>query len=259
MSVSGAGSTTDVYTTTDKTEHKSNMDQDAFLKLLITELRAQDPMNTMDDKDFIAQLAQFSSLEQTSKMATGLNNLAMNSASTQAMDMIGKTVQYLDPETSDVLQGRVDSVKLTSDGPVLMIGEKELSLSDITGVDDPSVTFNSSQAMGMLGKSVHYIDPETGATMDGKVEAVDISTGAATYMVEGKQLTNRDILGVNDDGTNTAANQAIALVGRSVKYTDPETHEVVTGKVDAVRISGDTPALLVGDRKLSMSDILAVV
>lgn len=66
------------------TATNKTMDQDAFLKLLITQLRSQDPTHTMEDKEFIAQLAQFSSLEQINKMAGGLQTLALSNAATQA-------------------------------------------------------------------------------------------------------------------------------------------------------------------------------
>lgn len=136
MAVSGTTNNTAVSNTTtlDTTTAKNSLDKDAFLKLLVTELRAQDPSNAMDDKQFIAQLAQFSSLEQTSQMATGLQNLALSNASTQAIDMIGKSVQYIDPGSGDTLSGKVSTVGLTSDGPQLKVGDALLSLSDIVGV-----------------------------------------------------------------------------------------------------------------------------
>ena len=49
----------------------SVLGKDAFLELLVTQLQNQDPLNPMDDKEFIAQLAQFSSLEQMSNVADG--------------------------------------------------------------------------------------------------------------------------------------------------------------------------------------------
>lgn len=134
MAVTGATSTSGVYTTTSQVQQKNNLDKDAFLKLLITQLRTQDPLNAMEDKEFIAQLAQFSALEQTNEMATGLNNLALSNASTQAINLIGKKVEYLDPETSELTQGTVSSVQLFSEGPSLIVGEKHLTLSDVVSV-----------------------------------------------------------------------------------------------------------------------------
>ena len=65
----------------------SELDRDAFLQLLITQLRHQDPLNPMDDRDFISQMAQFSALEQ-------MTQLNQTFERTQAFGMIGKTVEF---------------------------------------------------------------------------------------------------------------------------------------------------------------------
>ena len=63
---------------------RTELGQDAFLKLLITQLQHQDPLNPLEDKEFIAQLAQFSSLEKLTEMATSLARIeaAVNAPTT---------------------------------------------------------------------------------------------------------------------------------------------------------------------------------
>lgn len=77
------------------TGSQSTLDKDAFLRLLVTQLEHQDPLNPMDDKEFIAQLAQFSSLEQMNNIAEGINNLvSLNKEDRMlgAVSFIGKEV-----------------------------------------------------------------------------------------------------------------------------------------------------------------------
>ncbi|MCA9771591.1 MAG: flagellar hook assembly protein FlgD [Myxococcales bacterium] len=72
-----------------------NLGKNEFLKLLTAQLRTQDPLNPMDDTAFVAQLAQFSSLEQLIDLNTGLGSISQSQdrvAATQATSLIGKEV-----------------------------------------------------------------------------------------------------------------------------------------------------------------------
>lgn len=79
----------------DKTSSKDALGKDAFLKLLVTQLQHQDPLNPLDDKEFIAQLAQFSSLEQMNNISEGINSLVTKTGQQDmlsAVNYIGKEV-----------------------------------------------------------------------------------------------------------------------------------------------------------------------
>lgn len=79
----------------DQTQKNDVLGKDAFLKLLVTQLQHQDPLNPMDDKQFIAQLAQFSSLEQMNNIADGIKALTEKTAQQDmlsAVNYIGKEV-----------------------------------------------------------------------------------------------------------------------------------------------------------------------
>lgn len=80
MAVDGVNNNEPVYwfkdenEQTEQAEKSSSLDKDAFLRLLMTQMSHQDPLNPMEDKDMLAQLAQFSSLEQMNNLNTNFNS-----------------------------------------------------------------------------------------------------------------------------------------------------------------------------------------
>lgn len=82
--------------------------KDDFLKLLITQLQNQDPTSPMENTEFIAQMAQFSSLEQMTNMSSGFAKLADMVNSGEAVSMLGKTVELTAGDTS--VTGVVEAV-----------------------------------------------------------------------------------------------------------------------------------------------------
>jgi flagellar basal-body rod modification protein FlgD len=99
------------------------MDKDAFLKLLVTQLKNQDPMKPMQDTEFISQMAQFSSLEQMTnmnKLIESQNNFASLS---QASNMIGKTVTVVpNGKNAQPVTGKVDEVRSTGGKTFVVVG-----------------------------------------------------------------------------------------------------------------------------------------
>jgi flagellar basal-body rod modification protein FlgD len=84
-------------TSLDLYANQDALDKDSFLKLLVTQLRNQDPLDPMQNTEFIAQLAQFSSLEQMQNVSTGVNDLKILMQSVNnsfATEMIGKDVKF---------------------------------------------------------------------------------------------------------------------------------------------------------------------
>ncbi|MCM0754888.1 flagellar hook assembly protein FlgD [Desulfovibrio aminophilus] len=76
--------------------HKTSMDQDTFMKILIAQLTHQDPMNPMDDKEMTSQLAQFSSLEQLTNINKGIKSLVDANSEKDlysATNFIGKSIK----------------------------------------------------------------------------------------------------------------------------------------------------------------------
>ncbi len=108
--------------------------KDDFLKLLITQLRYQDPTNPVDDKEFIAQMAQFSSLERMQN----LNKLVQEYVGTQqamtmfaqATNLIGLQVK-VDKGDGTVDEGTVEAVRFSTAGPVIMVNGKDYLITDL--------------------------------------------------------------------------------------------------------------------------------
>jgi flagellar basal-body rod modification protein FlgD len=93
------------------------LDYDAFLRLLIAELKNQDPTKPMDSAQYVGQLAAFSNVEQAMKTNAKLDALMSASALTQAESFIGRTVTSADGSIS----GTVASVQVASDGAVALL------------------------------------------------------------------------------------------------------------------------------------------
>lgn len=108
--------------------YKSELDKDDFLKILLTQLTHQDPTKPMEDKEFIAQMAQFSSLEQMTNMTREFGKMQNIIAANQAVNLIGKNVQITDGE--QVVSGIVEEVA-GHEYPQLLVNGKYYDMSKI--------------------------------------------------------------------------------------------------------------------------------
>ncbi|MBM7603317.1 flagellar basal-body rod modification protein FlgD [Metabacillus crassostreae] len=114
----------------------SNLGKDEFLKILMTQLQNQDPLNPMEDKEFISQMASFSSLEQMTNMSSLLSKF-VNSQSGPAdflkySELIGKEIEYKS-ETADngVGVGIVKSIKQTENNILVELNDGTEVSSDL--------------------------------------------------------------------------------------------------------------------------------
>ncbi len=94
--------------------------KDDFLKLLIEQLSHQDPLSPMENTEFIAQMAQFSSLEQITNMSSGFNRLASMLGNSEAVNLVGKTVDIGTEEGR--ITGMVESVSRGENPQVVVNG-----------------------------------------------------------------------------------------------------------------------------------------
>lgn len=130
-----------------------DLDKDAFLQLLIAQMKNQSPLDPTNNEEFIAQLAQFSSLEQMQVVNENLVGLAVlqqsNALMSQLTDssaLIGKAVRYDDPETGESKEGTVASVKLEEGLAILRIDGQDVPLANVTEVTgEPTVDEGSDE------------------------------------------------------------------------------------------------------------------
>src|SRR5215216_4027776 len=90
--------------------------KDDFLKLFVSQLQHQDPMNPMEDSDFMGQMASFSSLEQITNLAAANDRIATSLSSTSAIGLLGRTVSYVGAD-DEIHTGTVEKVTTTDGKP----------------------------------------------------------------------------------------------------------------------------------------------
>ena len=110
-----------------------NLGKDDFLKLLVTQLSYQDPMAPMEDKEFIAQMAQFSSLEQMTNISADFNRLTTLIAGSEANSALGKSVEITEGER--VVSGKMMAVTRGGAGdPEILVNGNNYRWSQVSRI-----------------------------------------------------------------------------------------------------------------------------
>jgi len=219
--VSNVGSTQNSNLTTEVTSNAELGKQD-FLNLLVTQLKYQDPLEPMEDTEFVSQLAQFSSLEQLSNISTSLDTssqldyvLSQTIANTMATTLIGR------------------EVVAAGDQIVHSYGESNSLDFDLSG-DASNVNIQILNADGTVVRTLDFEDMEEGlnsVNWDGKDNSgVSVAAGDYTFKV-------------------TAANES----GEAITV---ETRRI--GIVDSIRYEDGQGYLIVNGQKIALSDIIEV-
>ena len=126
-----------------KTGSAAGMGKDDFLKLLMAQMRNQDPMKPMEDTQMMAQMAQFSALEATQKLSETMDRSMNLQIQSQAATLVGKYVETI--QDNQYVAGQVTSVGFdTENGALvprlLLDGKTVVDLSDIRRVSTPPTT-----------------------------------------------------------------------------------------------------------------------
>lgn len=161
---------------------KNIMGKDDFLKLLITELKYQDPTNPMDNYEYISQMSTFSSLEQMQNLNSTMNGVANTLNGTlmpslllqQSSSMIGKEVSYTSTTTgtdgkteTKELSGVVESVSMKDGNLYYVIDGKNVEASKVTKMAEGSFSTNDQlliEILNTLDDLLTYFQAKEGGT-----------------------------------------------------------------------------------------------
>jgi len=171
-------SSSDAITGAPSTAPSSSLDKDAFLKLLVSQVKNQDPMQPQGSTEYVAQLAQFSSLEQMQNLNDNIvglallqQNNALMSQLTQSSSLIGQQVEWTDPETGDVHTGEVTSVKLQDGLALLEIDGEDVPLGNVTQVLGPANDDIGGDGTDVEADADSGADAGTGSDADADADA----------------------------------------------------------------------------------------
>ncbi len=208
----------DATTAAQSMKQDIGMNKDDFLKLFITQLQNQDPLNPMDSTQFISQLAQMTQVEQAYNTNTNLQNIlnAINgNSSFSAVSFIGKSVQAPGSQ-----------VTLTEGSqPVLNYSLPQSAASTEIDITDGS------------GKIVRTITGPAG------------SAGNYSVVWDGKDSSNNTL----PAGTYNFAASGVDASGKKFSATT-----LIQGTVSGVKLNGGSPVLTVGGVDIALSNIVAV-
>jgi flagellar basal-body rod modification protein FlgD len=120
------------------TSSNSTLGIQDFLKILSTQLSYQDPLKPMDNQEFLAQMAQFTNLQQTQQMSAKMDQMLANQVATQGVSLLGRTVEVT--TSSGTTTGVVSKLSLSGSSPSLTVTPtsgaalSNISLSQISAV-----------------------------------------------------------------------------------------------------------------------------
>ena len=245
---------------TDTTSTSNEMGKDAFIQLLVTQMKYQDPLNPMDNSEMLAQLAQFTALEQ-------MMNVAQASQKQLASNMIGKYVEYSYTDsttgTTTYNVGKVDYVNINGETSTLGIGELEVSIEDVYAIVDSSNIEATTSAFDVIGQTVQATMSETNTAgtketviIEGEVQSVSMKNGVP-YVVMGTSDKKVEI--PYSDVQNIVENTSVT--GREViaTITDSDGKEqTISGTAEYIKVTSDGTYVYVNSQFVNFNNITSV-
>ena len=135
---SAVGSTGSTATGQSAPANGYNLKPEDFIKMMVTQLQSQDPLQPTSNQDLLAQMSQIGQLETSTQLQTVLQGLAIQTQIGSASSLIGKNVEGMD-QSNNTIHGLVTSVRVQSDGVQLELDSGQaLSLSRVTSISPAS-------------------------------------------------------------------------------------------------------------------------
>lgn len=183
-----------------------NLDKDAFLQLLVAQMKYQSPLAPADSNEFLAQAAQYASVEQLENMAKSQSELRSMQMVSVATDMVGREVTALEPYSGDTFSGRVEGVRFGTE-PILLVDGYEIPLTSVVSVTADGATPTAVDT----GAEAQTDTPTDSGTDTGTSTATDTQTDTPTD-------TGTSAETPTDTGADTPTD-----TGTSTGTTEPET------------------------------------
>ena len=134
--ISGPVTGTPAYTTTTP---GAELGRDAFLKLLVAQLKYQDPSKPADSAQFLAQTAQFTMVEKLTELATAQQDMVAAQRMVGASNLVGHTITYITTD-GQTATGVVTAATISGSSPTLRVGNTDVPLSSVKEVQTPRTT-----------------------------------------------------------------------------------------------------------------------
>lgn len=197
-----------------ETRGSSELGKDAFLQLLVAQMKYQDPLNPSSDTEFISQLAQFSALEQ-------MQNLNSTMTNSQAFSYVGKYV-VINSKNNDgqdvTAEGIVDYVKVSNGEVYVGLGEKTYLASDVVSILDTDYLAQLKAPKVTKGTETFDLEEPKDITINVSMGAEDgKATGMGVY-INGEAIASNYLTYDEEKGTVTISKDALMGLEPGIEY-----------------------------------------
>jgi flagellar basal-body rod modification protein FlgD len=131
--INSTGSSSGASSTTKTSDAFDKVDLNDFLKLMVTELQNQDPLNPMDNSQILQQVSQIKAIESNQRLSDTLVSLQLQQGLVTGGSLLQKTVTGL-TDDGDTITGLVDSISIDNQGVKVNVGEQTISLKNIAEI-----------------------------------------------------------------------------------------------------------------------------